>query len=241
MSPRPVRLRSPAACRGPSRDRSAAGRDPRASSAWGSTTCCGSGPGRARGRTAAEPKARNCILIWLAGGPSHIDTFDPKPDAPADVRGEFKPIDTAVPGVQISEVFPKLAKVMDRVTLIRSMTSPEADHDRAVAPPAHRLSAEPALVYPELRQRGRQVRARPTAGHAAPLRGDPRRARRSRRAATSRPAYDPFAVGGRPQPGGLPRPQPDPARPRDARPAAAGGGRWSRRSTSSPATSRRPR
>ncbi len=57
-----------------------------------------------RSRPAAP--ARNCILIWLAGGPSHIDTFDPKPAAPADVRGEFKPIATAVPGLQISEISP---------------------------------------------------------------------------------------------------------------------------------------
>src|SRR3954454_14666357 len=58
----------------------------------------------------APVRARNCILIWLAGGPSHIDTFDPKPDAAADVKGEFKPIDTAVPGVRFSEVLPNLAK-----------------------------------------------------------------------------------------------------------------------------------
>src|SRR4051794_32826154 len=51
-------------------------------------------------------KAQSCILIWLAGGPSHIDTFDPKPDAPADVRGEFKPIATTVPGLRIGEVLP---------------------------------------------------------------------------------------------------------------------------------------
>jgi hypothetical protein len=92
--------------------------------------------------------ARNCILIWLAGGPSHLDTFDPKPAAPPDIRGEFKPIATSVPGLHISEVFPSLAKIMDRVTLIRSMTSPEADHDRA----SHHLLTGyrpfPALVYP---------------------------------------------------------------------------------------------
>lgn len=99
------------------------------------------------GRT-KEAKVKNCILVWLAGGPSHIDTFDPKPDAPAEYRGEFKAIDTAVPGLKISEVFPKLAKVMDRVTLVRGVTSPEADHDRA----AHHLLTGyrpmPALVYP---------------------------------------------------------------------------------------------
>ncbi len=95
-----------------------------------------------------EPKATSCILIWLAGGPSHIDTFDPKPDAPSNVRGEFKPIDTSVPGLKISEVFPNLAKMMDRLTLVRSVTSPEADHDRA----AHHLLTgyrpSPALAYP---------------------------------------------------------------------------------------------
>ncbi|MHC5543421.1 DUF1501 domain-containing protein, partial [Singulisphaera rosea] len=98
--------------------------------------------------TNSTTRAKNCILIWLAGGPSHIDTFDPKPDASVDIRGEFKPIDTAIPGVRISEVFPNLARVLDRTTLIRSVTSPEADHDRA----AHHLLTgyrpNPALVYP---------------------------------------------------------------------------------------------
>jgi hypothetical protein len=99
-------------------------------------------------QTSQSAKVKNCILIWLAGGPSHLDTFDPKPAAAADVRGEFKPIDTSVPGLKISEVFPELAKVMNRVTLIRSMTSPESDHDRA----SHHLLTgyrpSPALVYP---------------------------------------------------------------------------------------------
>jgi hypothetical protein len=103
---------------------------------------------RADERQAPAAKAKACILIWLAGGPSHIDTFDPKPDAPADVRGEFQPIDTALPGVRISEVYPRLAQALKHATLIRSMTSPEADHDRA----AHHLLTgyrpSPALVYP---------------------------------------------------------------------------------------------
>jgi hypothetical protein len=106
---------------------------------------------RARGFEAGrvvKGRAENCILIWLAGGPSHLDTFDPKPDATADVRGDFKTIDTAVAGLRISEVFPRLARVMDRTTLVRSVTSPEADHDRA----SHHLLTgyrpSPALVYP---------------------------------------------------------------------------------------------
>lgn len=93
-------------------------------------------------------KVKNCILIWLAGGPSHLDTFDPKPDAPADVRGEFKPIATTVPGLQVSEVFPNLAKQMNRLTLIRSMTSPEADHDRAAHHWLTGYRPSPALIYP---------------------------------------------------------------------------------------------
>src|SRR4051812_8784330 len=81
---------------------------------------------RASGAGGVKPtKVKSCILIWLAGGASHIDTFDPKPDASSDIRGEFKPIDTAVPGLKISEILPKMAKVMDKVTLIRSVTSPE--------------------------------------------------------------------------------------------------------------------
>ncbi len=98
---------------------------------------------------AGQPaRADACILIWLAGGPSHIDTLDPKPDAGVDVRGEFKPIETACPGIQVSEVLPRIAASMNRLTLIRGMTSPEADHDRA----SHHLMTgyrpSPALVYP---------------------------------------------------------------------------------------------
>ncbi len=116
---------------------------------WASTWTTGFRLRAAAGTDSARPpKVKNCILIWLAGGPSHLDTFDPKPDAAVGVRGEFKAIETSVPGVRISEVFPKLAKVMNKVTLIRSMTSPESDHDRA----AHHLLTgyrpSPALVYP---------------------------------------------------------------------------------------------
>jgi Protein of unknown function (DUF1501) len=141
-------------------------------------------------------KVRSCILIWLAGGPSHIDTFDPKPAATADVRGEFKPIATSVPGLQISEVFPNLAKVMDRMTLIRSMTSPEADHDRA----AHHLLTgyrpSPALVYPgygsvvsKVREASRGMLPPYVAVPDAPIYAS---------SGYLTPAYDPFSVSGDP-------------------------------------------
>ena len=63
----------------------------------------------------------NCIMLFLVGGPSHIDTFDPKPSAPDEVRGPFKPIATKVPGMQIAEIFPKVATHTDKFSIIRSV------------------------------------------------------------------------------------------------------------------------
>src|SRR3954454_7657940 len=86
------------------------------------------------GRLAARPdgpRPKACILLWMAGGPSHIDTFDPKPDAPANVRGEFKPIDTAVPGIRIGEHFPRFAELMNHAAILRGMSTAESDHKLA--------------------------------------------------------------------------------------------------------------
>src|SRR5207237_4134344 len=72
---------------------------------------------------ATEKRRRNsCVFIFLFGGPSHIDLWDMKPEAPAEIRGEFQPIDTAVPGIQLCEHLPRLAQAMDRLCLLRSMT-----------------------------------------------------------------------------------------------------------------------
>jgi hypothetical protein len=71
---------------------------------------------------------KSCILLWMTGGPSHIDTFDLKPEAPDNVRGEFQSIATSVPGIQISEHFPRLSERMKYITVVRSMTTPESDH-----------------------------------------------------------------------------------------------------------------
>src|SRR5215831_653584 len=81
----------------------------------------------APGRAAAKAKggfggAKNVILLYLQGGPSHIDIWDPKPDAPDKVRGEFKPIKTIIPGVWLSETMPLLAQQLDKATLIRSVS-----------------------------------------------------------------------------------------------------------------------
>jgi len=69
---------------------------------------------------------RRCIFIWLTGGPSHIDTFDPKPNAPMEIRGPFRPIASSVPGLQLSELFPMLSARANRIAFIRSMHHDEA-------------------------------------------------------------------------------------------------------------------
>src|SRR5690349_14229044 len=74
---------------------------------------------------ASAPKggtAKAVILLDLFGGPSHVDSFDPKPDAPAEVRGEFSTIATALPGVRFTEHVPKLARMADRFCLIRTVS-----------------------------------------------------------------------------------------------------------------------
>jgi len=75
----------------------------------------------------SAPKT-NCILLWLDGGPSHYETFDPKPDAPIDIRGELKPISTKIPGVYFSEVIPKLSAINDKFTVLRSVCHKDPNH-----------------------------------------------------------------------------------------------------------------
>src|SRR5262245_40745239 len=67
-------------------------------------------------------KAKSVILLYLQGGPSHLDLWDPKDNVPDKVRSVFKAIDTKLPGVKVTEVMPNFAKVLDKVTLIRSMS-----------------------------------------------------------------------------------------------------------------------
>ena len=83
---------------------------------------------------------RACILVFYYGGPSHIDTYDMKPKAPAEVRGEFKPISTTVPGVQICEHLPRMAHLMNKVALVRSVHHQARLHDSASI---HALTGRP--------------------------------------------------------------------------------------------------
>ena len=74
----------------------------------------------------------SCILVWQSGGSPHTDTFDMKPDAPLEIRGEFKPISTNVPGIQVCEHLPFTARQADKFTILRSMKSKENNHERAI-------------------------------------------------------------------------------------------------------------
>jgi hypothetical protein len=73
-------------------------------------------------------RAKSCIFLFMWGGPSQLDTFDPKPDAPAEVRGSFRPISTRVPGIQISEHFQRLANLTDKIAIVRSLHHTDPAH-----------------------------------------------------------------------------------------------------------------
>jgi hypothetical protein len=84
------------------------------------------------GQSATFGKAKSCLIVFLNGGASHHDTFDMKPDAPAEIRGEFQPIDTNVPGIRVCEHLPLLAKQADKYTVVRSMSHADTNHPSGV-------------------------------------------------------------------------------------------------------------
>ena len=87
--------------------------------------------GRLATAAADDPKRkRACILLWMNGGPSQMETFDPKPNAPLEIRGEFRPIATSVPGLHFSELLPKTARIADRIAVIRSRRAQPAGQSR---------------------------------------------------------------------------------------------------------------
>jgi hypothetical protein len=95
-------------------------------------------------------RAKRCILLFMWGGPSQLDTFDMKPQAPAEIRGEFSPIPTSVPGLQICEHFSHLARLTDQVAIVRSLTHDDPAHLSSAhtvltghLPPVNKSDAEP--------------------------------------------------------------------------------------------------
>ena len=97
---------------------------------------------------AGSAKAKSCILIFLEGGPSQIDTFDPKPGA--STAGSFEAIDTKLTGVKFAQHVPKLAAIADRLAIVRTLTSVEGDHERAQSLMHSGYRPNPRMQYPAL-------------------------------------------------------------------------------------------
>ena len=103
---------------------------------------------KAQAAAGKSGKDVNCIFVWTQGGTSHHDTFDPKPLAPVSVKGEFSVIDTAVPGVQFTEILPRMAKELGRYALLRSWNPANGSHGTADAWVMSGRIFNPALPYP---------------------------------------------------------------------------------------------
>src|SRR5262249_3440112 len=106
---------------------------------------------RARAAAASNaPTGRDvsCILLWLQGGISHIDSFDPKPEAPAEVRGEFRVIATNVPGLSVCAPLPTLAQHQDKFAILRSLNPRNGSHGVADAYMMSGHPFNPALTFP---------------------------------------------------------------------------------------------
>ena len=106
--------------------------------------------GDAYAATAPKATAKSCILLWLDGGPSHLEMWDPKIDAPSEVRGPFGSMATSIPGVHFSENLRQLSALAHRMTIIRSMTSPLGEHGLANNYMLTGYQPSPSLEYPSV-------------------------------------------------------------------------------------------
>jgi len=97
-----------------------------------------------------EPKAKRVIHIYLPGGFAHMDSFDPKPDAPVEYRGILDTVPTKLPGIRFSQHMQRTAEVADKITVVRSMTHTEVDHSRGEHSMFTGYRPSPALVYPSM-------------------------------------------------------------------------------------------
>jgi len=103
---------------------------------------------RAESRADAPRTETSCILVWLQGGLSHIDSFDPKPDAPSEIRGDFSAIATNVPGISLCDPLPKLAAHQDKYAILRSLDPKNGSHGVADAYVMSGHAFNPALTFP---------------------------------------------------------------------------------------------
>lgn len=150
---------------------------------------------RAQAAQRLAVRAKSCILLWLDGGPSHLETFDMKSEVPADVRGPFRPIRTKVPGIEICELLPRTAEVTDRLAIIRSMTSPLGEHGIANHYLLTGYKPSPVLDYPSYGAVVANVRG---GTHVLPPNVAIPEFRSTAGAGFLGSAYQPFATGGDP-------------------------------------------
>ncbi len=130
---------------------------------------------RGMAATGAKPsRPTSCILIWMDGGPSHYETFDPKPKAPSEIRGQYDTIATKVPGVHFSKHVTRLAAIADKLTIVRSIRHDQGNHGAGNhymmtgAPPripvgcGAFVSFHPSLGSVAAHERGRRAACPPT-------------------------------------------------------------------------------
>lgn len=122
---------------------------------WANLAVAGERPA---GRLPGFGRAKSCILIFLYGSPPSHETFDPKPDAPAEIQGQLKAISSCVPGLQVGELLPRTSQVMDRMTLVRTLT-----HEYPLHGLAYAVTGIPTYT-PELETRARDARQWPFIG-----------------------------------------------------------------------------
>jgi len=101
--------------------------------------------------TAGKATAKNCIYIFLCGGPSQLDMWDPKPSAPDNIRGTFKPISTNVPGIQIGDLLPRVSRHADKLSIVRSMHHDTTSHDLGILRTLLADKSELTKAYPAKR------------------------------------------------------------------------------------------
>jgi hypothetical protein len=151
----------------------------------------------------ARRKATGAILIWLAGGPATIDVWDLKPDAPEEVRGDFRPIDTAARGVRVCEHLPRTAKVMDRCCLVRSLAHSIPEHGVATRYLTTGNLPTPALEHPSLGSLAAKVLPPPAGVPPYVTFGEEPNVNPAAGAGFLGAAYNPFEVQGDPRRGRL--------------------------------------
>jgi hypothetical protein len=105
---------------------------------------------RAEAAAGRRSSHKAVIMVFMSGGPPHQDMFDLKPEAPLEIRGEFKPISTSIPGVQVCELLPRMAQMMDRFAIIRSLVGSEGRHASFQCMTGRTVNGQPAGGWPSL-------------------------------------------------------------------------------------------